>query len=367
MKKITSFAVRVIIVLISIISLTTAQAQITVASGGGGSSGQQYMDSEELAQGFLSHDSDHYAASLQSVQNGGGQYYYIDMVLDGNLFITNMTVNGTNVSLQEPLSGIPVPESGYPNAFVNVTALDKYGNTASTGQFQTNYLAEGSSIKVMMTPKFPPVAIQLEKGLDSNSINVSLTGTTGGWGWSYDPSTGLLTIDVWDPSTTDIGYVIKDGAGGLLAHGTLPFFQPMPGAGTATDSVFNLQNAGGYVSMPLGINGYNNANGLKFNSYVKRNGQYDPAKVIGVPDLGYQSKLYVWVGSYYNGTSISNAKIEVHKWAASGPMELVPSSMVTDSYGDTTLITSNYVDRVVVTVLPGKDSTMSNLYVGRTY
>jgi len=84
-----------------------------------------------------------------------------------------------------------------------------------------------------------------------NTIAVNLTGVNG-WGWSYDPSTGLLTISVFDQTTTDVGYTVTDGSGGLLAHGTLPFFQPIPGTGTGTNSVFDLHNAGGVLVLPLG-------------------------------------------------------------------------------------------------------------------
>ena len=362
MKKITSFTVSVLFAIG--LSLTT-QAQLTVPSGDGGS-GQQFIDAETMAQGFLAFDSTFYKVLLQSQQDNGS-YYGVNMVMDGNLFVTNMTVNGTNVPLPEPAAGIPVPDEGFQNVSVQVTAFDKYGNTASMGQTNYPLLAQGTLITVIMSPQFPPTAIQIEKGLDQNSITVSLTGANGGWGWSYDPSTGLLTIQVWDPSTTDIGYEVIDSSGGLLAHGQLPFFQSIPGAGTDTNSVFNFHNAGGYINMPLGTNGYNCANSAPFDSTVMRDGQYVPAKVIGVPDVGYQSKLSVWANPYFTDGTTNKIGIEVRKWAATGPMELVPSYTTTDSYGDTHTVTSNYVGRVVVTVLPGEGSTKFFLDIGRTY
>jgi hypothetical protein len=213
--------------------------------------GQNYEDAETLAQAFLLHNTDHYIASLWSYNQSSGTSYSISMVLDNNLFITNMTVNSTNIPLPQPLGGIPVPASGYQNVQIQITAVDKYGNIASTGQLITNYLAQGSIVSISMAPQFPPTAIQLQQGLDPNTIAVNLTGVNG-WGWSYDPSTGLLTISVFDQTTTDVGYTVTDGSGGLLAHGTLPFFQPIPGTGTGTNSVFDLHNAGGVLVLPLG-------------------------------------------------------------------------------------------------------------------
>jgi hypothetical protein len=342
----------------------SAHAQVVAipVNGGGGSGGQSYENAETLAQAFLLHDTDHYTAYGWSYNRDSGTSIGMDMVLDQNLFITNMTINNTNIPLPQPLAGVPVPSAGYQDFYVQITAVDKNGNPAAQGQFQTNYLAQGGLISISMTPQFPPAAIQLPRGLDAGTLTVTIDSGFNGWGWSYDPTTGLLTINVSDPSSTDVGYTVTDGSGGLLAHGTLPFFQSSPGAGTGTNSVFDLHNDGGYVVMPLGTNGYNYQMSLPFDSDVVRSNQWVSAKVIGVPDVGYQSKLYI---SSYN---LNGGTIEVRKWSATGAMDILPCSVSNDQYGGTTVMTSNYVNRVVVTVLPGQNShNRFYLYVARTY
>ena len=342
---------------------SAACAQVTTpVAGGGGSGGQSYENAETLAQAFLLHDTDHYVAHGWSYNNSTGAALTMDMILNGNLFITNMMINGTNIPLPQPLAGIPVPSAGYQDFYVQIMAVDRYGNTAAQGEFQTNYLAQGGLISISMTPQFPPVAIQLPKGLDASTLTVSIDSGFSSWGWSYDPTTGLLTISIADPSSTEVGYTVTDGSGGLLDHGVLPFFQASPGAGSGTDSVFDLHNDGGYVVMPLGTNGYNYQMSLPFDSYVVRSNQWVSAKVIGVPDVGYQSKLYIYSYNLNGGT------IEVRKWSATGAMDIIPCSISNDQYGGTTVITSNYVDRVVLTVLPGRNSPdRFYLNVGRTY
>ena len=361
MKKIASYLTIASILFVASSSMVSAQTTSVPASVPA-TPGQNYEDAETLAQAFLLHNTDHYIAQLWSYNQSSGTSYSLNMVLDNNLFITNMTVNSTNIPLPQPLGGIPVPASGYQNVQIQITAVDKYGNTASTGQLITNYLGQGSLVSISMAPQFPPTAIQLQQGLDPNTIAVNLTGVNG-WGWSYDPSTGLLTISVFDQTTTDIGYTVTDGSGGLLAHGSLPFFQQIPGAGTGTNSVFDLHNAGGVLVLPLGTNGYNYGNNLPFDSTVTRNGQVVPTKVIGVPDVSNQSKLYI------NAYNLNGGTIEVRQWSATGTMTLIPCSVTTDAYGDTTMITSEYVDKAVITVLPAQGQTNStfNLYVSRTY
>ena len=363
MKKNTMAKWIAVITAVGIISLASAlRAQVaTPVSGGGGSGGQAYEDAETLAQGYLLHDRDHYVASLNSYgPNGNGPVVSMNMVLNNDLFITNMTVNGTNIPLPKPLGGIPIPASGFQDVNIQITAVDKYGATAAQSpQYYTNYLAQGTPLSFSMTPQFPPSAIQLQKGLDQGSIGVNLTGTTGGYSYYYDPSTGLLTIQVYDPSSTDVGYTITGGDGGLLAHGTLPFFQQLPGAGTATNSVFDLHNDGNVVILPIGTNGYNYINNVPFDSNVQRNNQYVPAKVVGVTGVGNQ-KLYIYAGNLYGGT------VEVRQWTATGSMDVVPCTVTTDGYGGVTTITTGYIDRAVVTVLPGKGTAKSvYLYFSR--
>jgi len=336
------------IVAVAIVSAVRAQVAVTTPVVGN-VQGQVYEDSELLAQALLLHDTDHYIASLQAYNTGVS--LNMNMVLDGNLFITNLLINNTNIPLTNSLAGIPVPTTGFQNVSIQITAMDKYGAQAAQGQFYTNYLAQGSLVTMSMSPQFPPVAIQLQKGLDQSSMVVNVTGSNG-WGWSYDPSTGLLTISISDPVTTSINYTVTDGSGGLLAHGPLPFFQPYPGSGTGTNSVFDIHNDGNVVILPLGSNGYNYINNVHFDSSVVRNDQFVSAKVVGITGIGYRN---LQLFSY----NLNGGSIEVRNWSATGSMNLVPITTSTDSYGNTTAVTINPVDRVVVTLLPGKNTPAS--------
>jgi len=343
----TKFSLLAIMAAITFAASTlTSSAQIAVTPAiPVNATGTNYQDSELLARAFLNYNIDHYQVyfSGQNLVSNQWQYTGIQLGLDPNQYVTNMTVNSVNIPLPHPLTGIPIPATGYQYVNVTVNALDKYGNVAATGNFNTNFLAQGGLIPVTMIPSFPPTAIQLPPGLNQSSINVAVTGSNG-WGWSYDPVTGLLTISVFDNSTS-VGYTITDNDGGLIARGTLPFFQAIPGAGTDTNSVLELDNAGGVLNLPLGSNGYNYANSLPFDGFAVRNGSYVPAKVVNVPDVGNTSKLYVYVG----GPAV---KIEVRQLTVSGPMTLIPCTTTTDGYGDTTAITTQYVGKCMVTILP---------------
>jgi len=348
------------VVAVALTDSVRAQVAITMPANSqisGNPQGQAYEDAELLAQAFLLHDTDHYVASLWAYNNNTGVSLEMNMVLDNNLFITNLWINNTNIPLPNPLAGIPAPTTGFQNVSIQIMAMDKYGAPAAQGQFYTNYLAQGSLVTMSMTPQFPSVAIQLQRGLDQSSMTVSINDPNG-YGWSYDPSTGLLTISIFDPTTTDINYTVTDGSGGLLAHGPLPFFQSLPGYGTSTNSVFDLHNDGNVVILPFEQNGYNYIHDMHFDSCVVRDGQPLSAKVVCITGIGYRN---LQLFSY----NLNGGSVEVRNWSATGTMDLVPIQSSTDGYGNTTVITVNPVDRVVVTLLPGTNTPASIfLYAG---
>jgi len=318
-----------------------------------------YTDSEALAQASLFHTVDHYSVTLQSSTSLGAtwQNTIIQAMLDQNLTVTNLSVNSTNIPLSKPLSGLPIPADGLQNVTVDVAAIDKNGVQGSHGRMSTNYLMAQTPISVTMTPKFPKTAIQLPAGLDQNKINVQVSGVNG-WGWSYDPVTGLLTIDTsWgDVPTGIVVYTVTDSDGGKLAQGTLPFFLGSSGGNADPNSVLNLHNAGEYMAMLLGTNGYNYVNGLAYDSSVVRDGTNVAAKVITVPDIANQSKLYVYVSSQDDVT------IEVRKWSATGQMQLVQTTPLYSGSGYQA-VTTPYLDKAVITVIPKNPSSNDSLYV----
>lgn len=333
------------------LAASTSRAQVTAT--GPASSGNSYMDSETLARAFLDYTADHYLVYFNGQNFVSNQWQYVNMqlTLDLNQYATNLNINGNTIPLPQPLNGIPIPAGGYQDVNVSVQEVDKYGNIAATGNFSTNFLGQGSPIPVTMIPTLPPTAIQLPPGLNPSEINVSLTGANGGWGYSYDPVTGLLTISVFGDISTDVGYTVTDEDGGLIARGTLPFFQAKPGAGSNTNSVLTLDNAGGVVNMPLGTEGFNYGQNLPLDGSVERNGSAVNAKVITVPDVN-NSDLYVYLLG-------SNVKVEVRQWSPSGDLQLVPSTITTDAYGDTTLITSQPVQKAIITILQTGTGTPS--------
>jgi hypothetical protein len=239
---------------------------------------------------------------------------------------------------------------------VQVTAWDSNGAEAAQGQFSTNNLAQGASIPVTMFPQFPPTAVQIGTGLDPNHIGVQLTGAQG-WGWSYDPTTGLLTIYPYNSSTT-VSYIITDDSGTILASGQLPLFQATPGGATNTNSALSLSNIGRYVSLPLGGNGYNYAN-LSCDASVTRNGDRISAKVIGVQDLN--APLYVYLSS---DTPVT---VEVHQWSAAGTLQQVPVTVTPNGqYGSETyetITTSAPIGKAIITVIPTNGSPQATFFI----
>lgn len=324
-----------------------------------------YQDSELLAQGFLLHVTDHYVADVSGEIPVGTNWVWneIHVIMTRDLFITNMIVNETNkIPLPTPLAGIPVPIDGYQNANISLWAVDGQGNQGASGYFYTNLLTQGSEIIVNMFPQFPPVFIPLPDGTDPNSLAVTLTGTSGGWGWSYDSVRGGIILQT-EQVSTDGEYVVTDNNGDILAHGSLGnlFFA---GGDTTTPaaSVINPQQVGGVREVDLGANGYNYVSDQKFDSIVFRKGIAVQAKVFDVLDIG-NSKLYL-------SGNINGGTIEVRKWNATGAMEVVPCITTTDSSGNITVITTEYLSKAVVTVLPfATKTTPSPFYLnfGVTY
>jgi len=359
MKKI--IAIAAFIATFASSQFTQAQAVTTPVQTS--ATGTNYQNSELLARAALNYTIDHYKVyfNAQNLVNNQWQSANLQLLLDQNLYTIGLTVNGAAIPLPQPLTGVPIPATGYQNVNVTVNALDKNGQQVATGTFNTSFLAQGSPIPVIMIPQFPQTAVQLPTGLAQGSFQIAIIGSNG-YGWNYDAITGLLTINVFGNST-DVGYAVTDSDGGLISRGPLPFFQATPGAGTDTNSVLTLHNAGNWINMPLGTNSYNFAQGVPFDGWANRNGTYVPAKVVNVPDVNNTSKLNVYVSG-------PNVKIEVRQWTASGPMTLIPCTVSTDGYGDTTATTSQYVGKCSITVLPTTTTnppTMYLLEVSRSY
>src|ERR1035437_4651622 len=109
----------------------------------------KYEDAEQLAQAYLLHVSDHYSGSLcGQVLSTSNQFVpiKIDFVMTKSLFVTNMAINGTNIPLPKPLGGLPIPDSGYQSANIELCGWDRAGDWASRGSFSTNFLHRESSV-----------------------------------------------------------------------------------------------------------------------------------------------------------------------------------------------------------------------------
>jgi len=319
-----------------------------------------YPDAEAIAQAELRFNADHYTESFWSYRNVNGSYQSLNMfaLLNQQLYVTNLTINGTNIPLPKPLSGLPIPPDGYQNVNINVNAMDALGNTSAEGQTNYPYLAQGSSVSLVMVPRFPPVAIQLKPGLNRDSINVQVNGANG-WGWSYDPNTGLFILEVSGVANGSASYVIKNNdTGETLAHGGVPFFQGTGGPVTDTNSVLSLSSPDGYLRLPLGSNGGNYGSGFQFDSQIIRNGTNMTAKVFGVPDVSYKSGLSIYVGSTEPVT------LEIRKWSATGQMTLVPYTIQDNEKGFISVITTGPIDKAVITVIPQGSITGKPFYMG---
>lgn len=340
-----------------LISLSVAVAVILSSSFA--SAQTNYPDAEATAQAALRVNADHYTEQFSSYRYVSGSYQSLTMtaMLNPQLYVTNLTVNGTNIPLPKPLTGLPIPPDGYQNVNIGVQAYDKLGNLAAQGQTNYNYLAQGSQVSVMMIPQFPPVGIQLKPGLDMNSINVQVDGSDG-WGWSYDPNTGVLTLYVSEVGSGSASYTIKDtNTGELLAHGPVPFFRGSDGL-TDTNSVLSMYSPNGYVNFPLGVNGGNYGGGFQFDSPIVRDGANVMAKVFGVSDVAFQSNLSVYVGT------LEPVTLEIRKWSASGEMTLVPYTVQDNEKGFLSVITTVPMDKAVITVIPQGPITGKPFYIG---
>ena len=326
-------------------TLITASVGLVLALYAHATDTNKCEDAEQLAQAFLLHVTDHYSGSLRGQmmsQSNALSPMRIDFIMTKDLFVTNMTVNGTNIPLSRPLGGLPIPDSGYQGASIDLYGWDKGGDWASHGAFNTNIMRKESCVTIVMRPHFPPVAIPVSTS-DPNSIEVSLPGANS-WSWYYDGTLGAVVISALDTSS-EVSYLITDSLGNILAHGQMPFFQNKNAA--VESLVINPQQAGNVREAEVdGPNWW--LSELTFDCTVLRSNVYVPAKVFNVSDVGGKSGLEVYV------YGVSRSIIEVRSFSATDQMTLVPTVILNenDEYGWTIVATTQRVDKAVVTVLP---------------
>jgi hypothetical protein len=339
MKKLVS---SLIVVLALFVSAFSTKAQ------------EQFMDAEALAQATLLHDTERYALELSGIDENGIRFNCF-AILDSELMVTNLTINNKSIPLPKPLGGIPLPTNGLWNAYAYVRALDKYGDVGSQGQSNFDYLSKGDRISVMMTPQFPPTGVYIGTDLDPRDLNVEIN-SSGGWGSSYDPRTGIILLEVFNPTTTDLWYRITGYNGVLLAQDWLPLLQPQGGNNASSNSALSLSNAGGVINVTFTQKRqYGQLRKVAFDSAVRREGQIVKAKVITVSGLR-DAMLYFSI--YTRGGGVG--KIEVQKWAPSGPMRFVPIRKIVDEWGNITVATEERLEKAVVTVYPSSEVEDTN-------
>ena len=319
-----------------------------------------HVNAEQVAHAYLTYPVDHYTgkmwASTLTPSNTPVQIE-IDFAMTKDLWITNASINQVNVPLPEPLGGLPIPVSGYTDVGFQLVAWDANGNWASQGFTNINFLPNQSSFSIAMYPHYPPVGVPVTTK-DPGSIQVTLFGGNNGAGWEYDASLKEVIIYAQNVNGEPVNYQITDSSG-LLAHGTLPFFQA-PTGNSVQNMVVNPQQIGGVVEGDVdGPNWW--LQGLKFDTTVLRTNVYVPAKVIDVPDIAYQSGLEVYV------YGVAGSTIEIWSDTGDGPLQGVPFTVVSQNNdpvnGWTIITTPQYLDKAVVTIRsPAKGFPFGNTF-----
>lgn len=356
MKKMIAMFAAVMALLASV----NAQVATPVGSGGGSSQGVVIEgNAEAIARSLLRSKADHYTGycsynltSTASEGKGNGDVW-MQFVADKDLRITSLTVNGTNIVLDGPIAGIPLPTNGIAYSMdIWINQVNKSGFARANGSFYAQLYRLSDPVIIQLD--VPEVTMSqdfaLPDGIDGNDVAVKAANPDSDWIYgNYDGATQTLRLQM-DAEAGPIDYVVYNWrTGEKIGSGTaVPFegshvneLAPMNVA--YKDNIVEAELPGEWIQRSIYIQT------LQFDSPIVTSTGTVMGKVI-ITDLG-GSILGLGVDLMNNGLNREDLDIRVKKWQSTdGILPIVPVSFDSDAYAwfsdDSTL------GKVILEIIP---------------
>lgn len=158
--------------------------------------------------------------------------------------ITSLTVNGEDISLPEPIYGLPMGNGGLMrDVYLNISAMTKDGEYAGNGYVQEDVVSQDDTLTVVFTPADLKQQIPGDFSTYGNDVELVIEDLTYGYGWGVE--NGKLYAYL-PPIGGRYHYIVRRWSdGSVIGEGWLEPFMPVETSYNAHVNVSYLGNVQG--------------------------------------------------------------------------------------------------------------------------
>lgn len=331
-----------------------------IATAGGGTTVDNGVNPLNVARAFAMRTPDSYQCYLSGSMLVGDSFEWMSMsfTMRKDFAITRLDVNGTPVSLPEPIHGLPMGDGGViRNVYLNVGALTATGEYAGNGYLQRDVVTKGDSLVVVLMPAQIKQEIPVDISASGGDVQFSVDNFTYGYGWGVE--NGKLYAYL-PPIGGKYHYTVRDMSSGVvIGSGWLEPFKP---AVTPNDAYVGVTMIGNVVGAefvrPDGLDDWDSVSDFNFDCSVPTTaGTNVIGKVIFVDvgtgglDLGMNGDVTIFVQSVTSDGDMPFLVLEDHSVSSPGW-----------KYTWVNTIAKN-VGKVVITIIPNPGNTSGHRWL----
>jgi hypothetical protein len=155
--------------------------------------------------------------------------------------IYKLAVSGENISLPEPIYGLPMGNGGLMrDVFLNISAMTRDGEYAGNGYVQKEVVSQNDTLTIILTPADLKQQIPGDFSAYGNDVDLVIEGLTYGYGWGVE--NGNLYVYL-PPVGGQYHYIVRRWSdGSVIGEGWLEPFMPVETSDNAHVSVSYLGN-----------------------------------------------------------------------------------------------------------------------------
>jgi hypothetical protein len=342
--------------LVALVGSLVSGLVVSAADGGG----DPKINPLNIARAFALRTPDYYQGHLwcQMLVNGSFREMEMQFTMTKDYSITKLEVDGTRISLPEPIHGLPMGDGGLmKQVSLNINGMTKEGEYAGNGYTFKTVVSKGDNLTVALTPADIRQEIPIDVGRYGNDIQFILEDFTYGYGWGVDGSHFYVYVP---PVGGRYHYLLRRwSTGEIIGEGWLePFKQPV----TADNAYVGVTYIGGVqeVSFPNeeGLDDWSSLCNVDLNCRIPTTEGIVTGKVV-FADVGKGGLEIIVSGEYWVYIQLATGK--------DGDMLFYPledHSSSGDGWYETRVNTLGIgVGKAVITIIPKPGNTRNNPWI----
>lgn len=288
------------------------------------------------------------------------QWMNMSFTMRGDFAITNLSVNGNQIALPEPIYGIPMGDAGLMrNVYLNMNAMTKSGEYAGSGYLYQQMVSKDDNLKVVISPAEIRQEIPIDVSQYGNDLDLTIEGYDYGYGWGV--SDGKFYVYM-SPVGGSYQYILRRRSDGMvIGTGWLEPFHSVNTPGNAYVGFSYVGNVQGVeFTQPAGTESWAEIRYVQFDCSVPMYGGSNVLGKVIFADVGPGALEIVLNGEY--DIYVQDATSD------NGDMPFLPleDNSTSGQYWSQTRVNtlSQNVGKVVVTIIPKPSNNVSGPWVG---